>query len=214
MPYSMSDVRRASAEARFTVYSTFAGGGGSSIGYRLAGGRVVGANEFVPEAARTYRKNFPDTFLDTRDIRDVLRGGIPNLPDDLKFHLRELDILDGSPPCCEFSIAGTGIKDQSLVRPYSDVKQSGIASLPFDFMLLAAGLSPKVVVCENVPALATRYPDLHDRILHALRYREGERRYYMASMVLAADDFGVPQARKRLFIIVSGVSTCETDLMT
>jgi DNA-cytosine methyltransferase len=201
VPYSMSDVRRASAEARFTVYSTFAGGGGSSIGYRLAGGRVIGANEFVPEAARTYRKNFPDTILDTRDIRDVLRGGAPNLPDDLKFHLGELDILDGSPPCSEFSVAGTGIKDQSLVRPYSDVKQSGIASLPFEFMQLAAGLSPKVVVCENVPALATRYPDLHDSILDALRYRDGERRYYVASMVLAADDFGASQARKRLFII-------------
>ena len=61
----------ASAAGKFTVISTFAGGGGSSIGYRLAGGKVVLANEFVPEAARTYRTNFPDCVVDQRDIREI-----------------------------------------------------------------------------------------------------------------------------------------------
>lgn len=201
VPYSMDEVRHASSADRFTVFSTFAGGGGSSIGYRLAGGKVVGANEFVPEAARTYRKNFPETFVDTRDIREVLRDGVHGLLAGIGFHRGEIDILDGSPPCSEFSVAGTGIKDQSIVRPYSDVKQRGIATLPFDFMELARGLKPKTVVCENVPALATRYPDLLERILDTLRYDGGERRYCATSMVLAADDFGVPQARKRLFLI-------------
>ena len=69
-------------------------------------------------------------------------------------------------------------------------------------MRLAHVLGPKALVCENVPALATRYPDVLENILSELRFSgDGERRYYAAVSVLAADEFGVPQARKRLFII-------------
>ena len=57
-PYLMKDVLRASASRKFIVASMFAGGGGSSIGYCLAGGRVVLANEIEPEAVRTYRGTF------------------------------------------------------------------------------------------------------------------------------------------------------------
>ena len=201
-PYLMEDVRAASSKALFTCVSAFAGGGGSSIGYRLAGGKVPGVIEFVPAAARTYQRNFPDTFVDARDIREVLEDEAKALLDRLGIRAGDLDILDGSPPCSEFSVAGTGIKDQNVLRPYSDVKQSGIATLPFEFMRLAHAMRPKALVCENVPALATRYPDVLENILTELRFSgDGERRYYAATSVLAADEFGVPQARKRLFII-------------
>jgi DNA-cytosine methyltransferase len=201
-PYVMRDVRLASSKDFFKCFSTFAGGGGSSTGYRLAGGRVIGACEFVPEAALTYRRNFPDALVDTRDIRQVLSDGAGELMRSLGIVVGELDILDGSPPCSEFSVAGTGIKDQSVLRPYSDVMQSGIATLPFDFMRLAQVLRPKIVVCENVPALATRYPDVLGNLLDSLRFKEGGSREYFASYsVLAADDFGVAQSRRRLFIL-------------
>ena len=71
-PYCMSDVHRSSMLNRFTVVSTFSGGGGSSIGYKLAGGRVALVNEFVPEAARTYARNFPGVAVDGRDVRAIL----------------------------------------------------------------------------------------------------------------------------------------------
>ena len=201
-PYLMEDVRKGSSKALFKCVSAFAGGGGSSIGYRLAGGKVLGVIEFVPEAERTYRRNFPDTFVDGRDVREVLEDDAKGLLDRLGIWVGDLDILDGSPPCSEFSSAGTGIKDQTILRPYSDVQQSGIATLPFELMRLAHVLEPKALVCENVPALATRYPDVLENILSELRFSgDGERRYYAAVSVLAADEFGVPQARKRLFII-------------
>ena len=53
------------------VVSTFSGCGGSCLGYRMAGYRVLWASEFIPAAAETYRANHPDTILDTRDIRKV-----------------------------------------------------------------------------------------------------------------------------------------------
>ena len=60
-PYTLQDVVNASNQNKFNVISTFAGGGGSSTGYRLAGGKILCINEFVEEAQNTYRENYPDT---------------------------------------------------------------------------------------------------------------------------------------------------------
>jgi DNA (cytosine-5)-methyltransferase 1 len=114
----------------------------------------------------------------------------------------ELDVLDGSPPCCEFSTAGRGIGDQDVMRHYSDVKQSNIASLPFDLVDLVIRAKPKVFICENVPAFASRGAEVFQRVLRALRFpADGARAYYADFAVLSASDYGVPQKRQRLFII-------------
>ena len=200
----MADVMEASAAERFTVISTFAGGGGSSTGYRLAGGKVPLASEFVPEAARTYRTNFPDCVADPRDIREISASDetVASFLAIAGLKVGELDVLDGSPPCCEFSIAGRGIGDQDVMRHYSDVKQSNIASLPFDLVDLVIRVEPKVFICENVPAFASRGAEVFQRILRALRFpADGASAYYADFAVLSASDFGVPQKRQRLFII-------------
>jgi len=203
VPYSMADVRRSSDLRRFTFSSTFAGGGGSATGYRLAGGVAGIVNEFVPTAADTYERNFPETVVDRRDIRDIIRS--PSGVDDFLGRggvaRGELDILDGSPPCSEFSVAGSGIGDQDRLRKYSDVKQRGIATLPFDFVEVAGRAQPKVVVCENVPGLASSYPDVLENLLETLKWRDGKRAYFVNWKVLSASDYGVGQKRKRLFII-------------
>jgi DNA-cytosine methyltransferase len=204
--YRMADVRAASANERFTVITTFAGGGGSSIGYRLAGGRVLMANEFVHQAARTYNNNFPDVVVDQRDIRAISASNetVTAFLGRVGLAPGELDILDGSPPCCEFSTAGRGIGDQDVLRPYSDVKQSNIASLPFDWADLVKRAKPKVFICENVPAFAGgRSSEVFLRFLRKLRSPSDAagQSYYAASAVLSASDFGVPQKRLRLFIV-------------
>jgi DNA (cytosine-5)-methyltransferase 1 len=78
------------------IVSLFAGGGGSSTGYRMAGGKVLLANEFVDEAADTYSANWPETLV----LRDDIRTLDP-LETLKRISLKplELDILDGSPPC-------------------------------------------------------------------------------------------------------------------
>jgi DNA (cytosine-5)-methyltransferase 1 len=206
-PYTMDDVRRASAARRFTVVSTFAGGGGSCIGFHLAGGHVVLASEFVPEARRTYGANFRNTPIDARDIREITADAT-----SIRFFLAraglrpgELDVLNGSPPCCEFSTAGRGISDQNELRPYSDTKQKGMATLIFDFFKLARGARPKIVVGENVPALAgPKNRGFFEDALDTLRYADAahtHRLYYVNSAVLSASGFGVPQDRRRLFFI-------------
>ena len=67
----MKDVRAGEAQEKFTVISTFAGGGGSSTGYRLAGGKILAINEFVKEARETYSANYPTTPIIPDDIKEL-----------------------------------------------------------------------------------------------------------------------------------------------
>jgi DNA-cytosine methyltransferase len=206
-PYVMDDVRRASAARRFTVVSTFAGGGGSDIGFHLAGGYVMLINEFVPEAARTYAANFPDTPIDKRDIRPITANAASVMAflDLAELRPGEFDVLNGSPPCCEFSTAGRGPADPNELRRYSDTRQKSTATLILDFFKLAKHARPKVVVGENVPALAgQRHGTFFQAALDTLRYADAEhtrRLYFANSAVLSSDGFGVPQRRRRLFFI-------------
>lgn len=101
-----------------TVVSTFSGCGGSCLGFTLAGYDVLWASEFVPAAQETYRANHPQTHLDTRDIRQVTADEIRAVIGD-----REIDVLNGSPPCASFSTAGKTSKGWGEVRKYSDVSQ-------------------------------------------------------------------------------------------
>jgi DNA-cytosine methyltransferase len=194
----MAEVHAASQRALFTAISLFAGGGGSSTGLRLAGGRVVAVNDFIAEAARNYLKNFPETFVDTRDIRDILRDpkAVIALLELVGLVVGALDILDGSPPCSEVSTAGRGPAEHGVMKSYSDGAQKDISLLPFEFARFALIARPKVVMMENVPALASRGKEIFDSLIQMLSAG-----YIVASRVLSANDYGVPQKRRRLFVL-------------
>jgi DNA (cytosine-5)-methyltransferase 1 len=70
-PYYLKDVIDNSNKELFTVISTFAGGGGSSTGYRLAGGKILCVNEFVEAAVETYKANYPNTPVLVEDIKKL-----------------------------------------------------------------------------------------------------------------------------------------------
>ncbi len=70
-PYTNKDVQAGTDKQLFTVMSTFAGAGGSSTGYKLAGGKVLVSNEFVEHAYESYKLNNPNTEVLTGDIKDL-----------------------------------------------------------------------------------------------------------------------------------------------
>lgn len=197
-PYHMDDVREASSKELFTVVSTFAGGGGSSTGYRLAGGKVLLINEFVPEAIKTYSVNFPDTPIDHRDIREITKygdEGILKWLNSYGIEKGQYDILDGSPPCSSFSQIGKGpdhAGDQDV--RYSDVVQSDIGYLIYEWVKVAKASKPKIAILENVPEM--RHSDIFKDALTELGSD-----YITAHKVLRSSWFGVPQQRERLFVI-------------
>ena len=195
-PYYLKDVIDNSKKELFTVISTFAGGGGSSTGYRLAGGKVLCVNEFVEAAVETYKANYPDTPVLPGDIKQ-LKG-----EDFLKaagIQKGELDILDGSPPCSAFSVAGKREKGWKQTKTYSDGKQvEDIEDLFFEFIRIADEIQPKVIVGENVAGiLMGEAIKKYNEIIN-----EFERIGYTAvGQILNAADFDTPQARQRCFFV-------------
>ena len=178
----------------YKVASTFSGCGGSCLGYRMAGYRVVYANEFIEEAQRTYKANHPKSFLDIRDIRQVK-------PEDVLekagVDRGELDLFDGSPPCSAFSTAGKREAGWGQVKAYSD-KAQRVDDLFFEYVRLIDGIRPKVFVAENVSGLVKgAAKGYFKRILAALR----EPGYRVSCRVLDAQWLGVPQMRQRTIFV-------------
>lgn len=181
----------------YNVVSTFSGGGGSCLGYRMAGYHVVWANEFVEEAQRTYRANHKNTFLNTTDIRKVTADQVL---EESGLQKGEIDIFDGSPPCCAFSTAGKREKGWNQERDYSDGKKQRIEDLFFEYTRLIEGTQPKTFIAENVSGLIVgKAKGYFKEILKALK----DCGYVAEARLVCAEYLGVPQARHR--IIFQGV---------
>lgn len=166
-----------------TVISTFAGCGGSSLGYSMAGYRELLAVEWDNKAVATFKLNFPDV--------PVYHGDIHKLTVDHCLKLvglqpGELDLLDGSPPCQGFSTAGK--------RQMDDIRNQ----LSFEFVRLLRGLEPKVFVMENVSGLIKgKMKLIFAEIMKALKASG----YQVKCQLLNAMYFHIPQSRERLIWI-------------
>ena len=203
-PYTLQDVIKASSQNKFSVISTFAGGGGSSTGYRLAGGNILCMNEFVEEAQNTYRENYPNTPILPGDIKK-LSG--KDFLDIAKLDVGELDILDGSPPCSAFSVAGklSHSKDGKhsdgwgQTKNYSDGKMvENIEDLFFEFLRVADEIKPKVIIAENVAGLTVGEAKTY---FNKIQNTFEEIGYDVCAKVLDSRYFGVSQTRTRVFFI-------------
>ena len=179
----------------FSAVSTFSGTGGSSLGYRMAGFRVLWASEFVEAARDSYRANMAEhTILDGRDIRLVTPKAILEA---IGMEAGALDLLDGSPPCASFSTAGKRARDWGKVKKYSDTAQR-TDDLFFEFVRILDGLQPKTFVAENVSGLVKGVAKGYFiEILQALKACG----YRVAAKVLDAQWLGVPQARQRVIFV-------------
>lgn len=166
-----------------TVISTFAGCGGSSLGYQMAGYRELLAVEWDDNAVETFQLNFPDV--------PVYHGDICKLTGDECMRLAgikkgELDVLDGSPPCQGFSTAGK--------RKFNDPRNS----LFREYARLLVELQPKVFVMENVTGMVKGcMKQAYLQIIKTLR----ECGYKAKGEVLNAMYYNVPQSRERVIII-------------
>lgn len=206
--YTVEDVKKASAQNLFSVISCFAGGGGSSTGYRLGGGRILLINEFVEAAVETYTANFPDTPV---LIDDIKKYTAQDFLDKAGITAGELDILDGSPPCSAFSVAGKREKGWGKEKSYSDGKlQANIEDLFYEFIRIAEGVQPRVIVAENVKGIT--FGEARTK-LNAFCNAFEDIGYDVTYKVLNAADYGVPQARERtIFVCVRRDITKQAGL--
>jgi DNA (cytosine-5)-methyltransferase 1 len=176
-----------------TVFSCFAGGGGSTMGYKLSGFDVLGCNEIDPKMMQAYISNHSPKYSYLEAIQTF------KLSNDLPAALYDLDILDGSPPCSSFSISGKREKSWGKKRKFKEGQSMQVLdTLFFDFIDLAKKLQPKVVIAENVKGLLMGKAKDYVRQI----YRELDLAgYYCQHWLLNAATMGVPQRRERVFFI-------------
>ncbi len=158
------------------IVSLFSGAGGLDKGFEAAGFKTIWANEYDKDIWETFEKNFPNTKLDRRSIRDVPSIEIP-----------DCDGIIGGPPCQSWSEAGSlrGINDKR-------------GQLFFEFIRILRDKKPKFFLAENVSGmLASRHSDALNNIKKLL----ADSGYNLSFSLLNAVDYGVPQDRKRVFFI-------------
>lgn len=154
----------------------FAGAGGLSIGLKMAGWDIRVAVEYEPTAVETHRKNMPEVVHLCEDIRNISFGEYEG----------KIDLVAGGPPCQPFSVSG---------------KQLGkldVRDMVPEFVRVVSEIRPKAFLMENVQGLTT------SRFLPYLKERIEELKslgYEVHWQVLNAADYGVPQNRRRLFVI-------------
>ena len=177
------------------VFSCFACGGGSTMGYKLAGCEVIGCCEIDPKMNEVYIKNHHPKHNFLMDIRKF--NQIPN--EELPEELFNLDILDGSPPCTTFSMAGEREESWGKKKKFREGQaEQTLDDLSFVFIETVAKLRPKVMIMENVEGLikgeAWSYVQKIYKQLHDIGYQ-------VKHWLLKGQHMGVPQTRHRVFFI-------------
>lgn len=175
------------------VFSCFSCGGGSSMGYKLAGYSVIGNCEIDPRVAAVYKVNNHPKYTFLMDIREFNQKD--NLPEDLK----NIDVLDGSPPCSVFSLAGKREEGWNTEKVFREGQaKQRLDDLFFHFIETAKKLQPKVVVAENVEGMLVKNARGYvNEILKAF----DEAGYKVQLFLMDSRYMGVPQKRRRVFFI-------------
>lgn len=179
---AMSDARP------LNVLDTFAGAGGFSLGFELAGCRVVGGIEIDSWASQTFAHNHKDAQVITRDIQLVSDEELRDA-----FADRKPDVLLGGPPCQGFSLCRKNAGDPTDPRN----------SLFNEFLRMARALQPDYVIMENVPNIEKARTHDGESVLGIIKRELNDLGYHVAHSILEATDFGIPQIRKRLFVVAS-----------
>jgi DNA (cytosine-5)-methyltransferase 1 len=173
------------------VFGTFVCGGGSSMGYKLAGFEHIGGVEFTKHYSKVYKENHKPKYFYLEDIREF------NKRQDLPKELFELDLLDGSPPCAAFSTAGARERLWNKESSYENKTQRK-DDLVFIYCDTIEKLKPKVCLLENVSGLIKGNAKAYTKKVFKRLDKAG---YRVQLFLLNAASMGIPQLRPRVFFI-------------
>ncbi len=179
-------------KTKLTAIDLFCGAGGLTLGLKRAGFTVLAGVELEEVPANTYRMNHPNTLCIQKDIRDL---DAIDLLKPLGLKRGQLDLLAGCPPCQGFST----LRTRKKVAAVPDKRNN----LLFEFLRIVKMLSPRAIMIENVPALATdqRMNKFIKEIAHLGYYADCD-----SVKILDAAEFGVPQRRQRMILATSKTS--------
>jgi len=170
------------------VLDLFAGAGGFSLGFEQSGCEVIGAVEIDQWASETFKFNHPNAVVYNKDISKLSDKEILDVFGDKKPNL-----IIGGPPCQGFSIANKSNGDPKDPRN----------SLFEHFVRCGRIFSPDFMIMENVPNLLKATTKSKEKVIDIIIRELEALGYFVYHSILSATDYGVPQIRRRLFIIAS-----------
>lgn len=163
------------------------------MGYKLAGYEVLGNCEIDPQMNKLYLKNINPKYNFLMGVQDF------KLRDDIPEELFEIDVLDGSPPCSTFSMAGEREKNWGKEKQFREGQAKQVLSdLFFEYIDVCNKLRPKVVVAENVKGIIVGNAKSY---MNEIIKRFNSIGYEMQVFLLNSATMGVPQRRERVFIV-------------
>lgn len=169
---------------KYKVLDLFAGAGGFSLGFKMAGFDIIGAIEIDKWASDTYKFNHETT--------KVLVGDISAFDDETILNSFEKpDIIIGGPPCQGFSISNKNSGDPKDPRN----------SLFREYIRVVKVFNPEVIVMENVPNIIKAKTTNGELVIDIIRRELELIGYNIRYKILAASDYGVPQKRQRFILI-------------
>ena len=168
---------------KYNVIDLFCGCGGFSKGFEEAGFNVRFGVDVWNDATTTYKHNFPDAIVINEDITKISGDDILKIA---KIKKQEVDVIIGGPPCQGFSVSGKRLIDDDRNKLYKSYVQ------------IVEALTPKVFVMENVPGLVRLFKGLVAKQVLEDFTAIG---YDVQMKILSADNYGVPQQRKRVFFV-------------
>jgi DNA (cytosine-5)-methyltransferase 1 len=167
------------------VVELFAGAGGLSLGFEQAGFDIAAAIEIDPIHCAIHELNFPHTKVICANVTELSGADVRRRAN---LEGTQIDVVIGGPPCQGFSLMGQRVLDD----PRNE--------LVFHFLRIVMELKPLTFVMENVPGMASgKHHDLLDQLIE--RFEAGGYRVRMPYQLLNAANFGVPQSRRRLFLL-------------
>ena len=168
------------------VLDLFSGAGGFSLGFELAGCKIIGAIEHDKWAADTFQRNHIGT--------KMLLGDIESFDDEyIKQEIPTIDMIIGGPPCQGFSVCLKNAGDPKDPRN----------SLFTEYVRIAKLYKPTVLVLENVPNIIKAKTKSGEKVVEIIQREFEQIGYHVYSTVLTASDYGVPQMRQRFILIAS-----------
>ena len=170
------------------VIDTFAGAGGFSLGFQLAGAKILGAIEIDEWASDTFRYNHPGARVLTTDIEKISDTELLEAFKDLK-----PNVILGGPPCQGFSVCRREADDSSDPRN----------TLFEEFLRIGDILKPQYMIMENVPNLVKARTKSQELVIDIILKELDAMGFDVDFRVLEATNFGVPQIRKRLFVVAT-----------
>lgn len=174
---------------KIKVLDLFSGCGGLSLGFKMAGFEISGAIDNDADSIQTFKKNFKKSKSLIKDINKINKK-------EIKKNFNNIDVIIGGPPCQGFSNANRWQKE------YNDPRNL----LFLKFIEFVKIIKPKMLLIENVSGILSRSKG---QIINNIKEILNENGYKVDYKLLNASEFGVPQIRKRVFIVGNRLSSID-----